>query len=969
MSGARRVWTAVAAALLSALTVLLLCRYTVADPAYYTGAVREADGYQRVYDEVLPDPAVRRALRTGALGIPLRSDAVVDNLPLLVPRPALEQAADRQARALVAALTGTGRAAAGNDWRGPVTESATEAGSDQLRALREDADPAAARGLTHLITRLREYVTPGDQSPTPTSALREAVATFVHDTWPPSTARRIMTALDEVLPGAEAEPHTPTAGAGAADRSSVGEVRPPLVGRGDEVGRPGLWTVGRGSGAAGGEAAAGGREPRGPLTVGGQGAELRPPLVGAPGSEASVGPGTEGRGPYVAVGRPPLVASGSAAGDGRGAVVGTGGGVPAVGEQRVPLVVEDRAGGGTDPASAASSKLPGWGPERGAVVRTVLAASASWWAVAGVAAGAAGAGVLALRAAARGGRFRARTAAAACAGAAVLTAAAGAAVWAALPASAGLVPDGLPPSVAALLADVVAGLYREAALAWAGALLALTLTATALTTSETARKTLYRTLTRTAGPTAAATAPAFGAVRANPHRAPDTPVPTGADSETTTDSQHSTTPPPPSRTATAAPGTPHHPSAAATPPPSAPTSPAPTRSRRPGSPATSAPLSGSAPPAPTGPRWFRRPRSAATPAPLPADATPPPSAPASPPALRASSPATPRPRWARQLGLGVAGFVALAQVWMLVGVPAGDSLACNGDVALCGRPYDQVVQVGAHNAMATVPDGFLGAHQDVSLTGQLDRGARALLLDTHYWETAERLVPPAGTGGLDAAARATLVRAVDSVVRPRPGTWLCHGPCRMGATPLTAQLRELRDWLEEHPRDVVTLILQDAITPRDTARAFRAAGLGPYLHRPDPDPAAPWPTLGEMADSGRRLVVFAEEADGPAPWYRNFYEYAVETPYRAREPGDMSCAPHRGGNDPRKRLFLLNHFVTHGMGAPRAEAAAVNDADAIVHRARTCALLRGRMPTIIAVNHMTLGDAVGAVRRLNSETR
>ena len=518
------------------------------------------------------------------------------------------------------------------------------------------------------------------------------------------------------------------------------------------------------------------------------------------------------------------------------------------------------------------------------MVRTVLAAAASWWAVAGVAAAAAVAGVLALRAAARSGRPRARTAAATSAGAAVLTAAAGTAVWAMLPASAGLVPDGLPPSVAALLTDVVTGLYREAALSWAAALLGLTLTATALalTASTASRRTLHRTLTALT-------------------RRPPTPPP-------------------------AAHHTPHHhpePPAPARIPPTSPTPPEP------------APPGRNRPGAPAHPRPSRPPKAT---------------------------------RRVHRAGICAAAAAALAQVWVLVGVPSEAALACNGDVALCGRPYDRVVQVGAHNAMATVPDGFLGAHQDVSLTGQLDRGARALLLDTHYWETAERLVPPAGTGGLDAAARATLVRAVDSVVRPRPGTWLCHGPCRMGATPLAAQLRELRGWLEEHPRDVVTLILQDAITPRDTERAFRAAGLGPYLYRPDPDPAAPWPTLGEMAGSGRRLVVFAEEADGPAPWYRNFYDYAVETPYRARSAGDLSCAPHRGGTDPRKQLFLLNHFVTHGMGAPRAEAAAVNDADVIVRRARTCALLRGRLPTIVAVNHMTLGDTVGAVRRLNAGT-
>jgi hypothetical protein len=879
MSGVRRVWTVVAAALLSALTVLLLCRHTVADPAYYTGAVREADGYQRVYDEVLPDPAVRRALRTGALGVPLGSDAVVDNLPLLVPRPALEQAADRQARALVAALTGTGRPTPGLDaaWRGPVTESATEAGSDRLRALRADVEPAAARSLTHLIARLRTYATPSTpaSAPPPTSALRSAVAGFVHDTWPPGAARRIMTALDGVLPGAAAEP-PPAGGESGAGVEAFGEVRPPLVARGDAAGRAGP-----------------------PLVAGGS-AEARPPLAARPGAA--------------------VVGAGGAGG------AGTGGGVQALGEARVPLVAGGGNGAGAEAGPGSASGLPGWVPGRGAVVRTVLAASASWWAVAGVAAAAAGAGVLALRAAGRGGRPRARTAAAVCGGAAALTAAAGTAVWATLPASAGLVPDGLPPSVSGLLTDVVAGLYREAALAWAAALLTLTLTAATLPliASAPARRTLHRTLAALPHKRW----PATRAVTTPPHHSPPRPARLQA-----TPPNHTGTPegeaPESLRPPTAGRAAP------ATPPPADPDDPA-------------APL----------PKTPRSHPTAATQRPLPP--TPRPA-----PAPSAVTPEASRVR--RGGGVVAALLAAVVQVWVLVGVPSEGALACNGDIELCDRPYDRVVQVGSHNAMATVPDGFLGAHQDVSLTGQLDRGARALLLDTHYWETAERLLPPAGTGGLDAAARATLVRAVDSVVRPRPGTWLCHGPCRMGATPLTAQLRELRGWLEAHPRDVVTLILQDAITPADTARAFRAAGLGPYLHRPAPDPAAPWPTLGEMADSGRRLVVFAEEADGPAPWYRNFYDYAVETPYRADSADDFRCAPHRGGSDPRKRLFLLNHFVTRGTGAPRTEAAAVNDADVIVDRARTCALLRGRLPTIVAVNHLTLGDAVGAVRRLNAE--
>lgn len=64
------------------------------------------------------------------------------------------------------------------------------------------------------------------------------------------------------------------------------------------------------------------------------------------------------------------------------------------------------------------------------------------------------------------------------------------------------------------------------------------------------------------------------------------------------------------------------------------------------------------------------------------------------------------------------------------------------------------------------------------------------------------------------------------------------------------------------------LIVQDAISGEDTERAVRAAGLTDLLHTPDADPAGPWPTLGEIIDSGRRLVVFAKKADGPAPRYR-----------------------------------------------------------------------------------------------------
>ncbi|MFD8960688.1 hypothetical protein ACFV0W_28035, partial [Streptomyces anulatus] len=141
------------------------------------------------------------------------------------------------------------------------------------------------------------------------------------------------------------------------------------------------------------------------------------------------------------------------------------------------------------------------------------------------------------------------------------------------------------------------------------------------------------------------------------------------------------------------------------------------------------------------------------------------------------------------------------------------------------------------------------------------------------------------------------------------------------------------------------------------------AGLDDLLHTPSEDPDAPWPTLEEMIDSGRRLVVFAEKADGPAPWYRNFYRYGMETPFAFRSPSEMTCAPHRGGTG--KQLFLLNHFITNA-GGSRLDAGRVNARDWVLERTRACEAERGSPVTFIAVDYTTVGDALGAVNELNS---
>jgi hypothetical protein len=318
----------------------------------------------------------------------------------------------------------------------------------------------------------------------------------------------------------------------------------------------------------------------------------------------------------------------------------------------------------------------------------------------------------------------------------------------------------------------------------------------------------------------------------------------------------------------------------------------------------------------------------------------------------------------------VGGSVALVAFFTLnitIVIGAGaDVRQCNGHAELCDRPLDEVVFAGSHNAMASADRSFLSAMQDLTMTDQLEAGVRALLIDAHHWERPEDTngfldsLPPETAEGLR-----PLLEGANPV---RPGAWWCHALCRMGAQPLDDGFREIAGFVKQHPDEVLVIVIEDYVTRSEIDESVRRAGLAPFVYTPDDDPDADWPTLGEMVDDGRRVVIFAEKDHGrrkPA-WYRNFYDYGygMETPYDHKGPTqrEMTCAPNRGGE--HKRLFLMNHWITRGTGS-RADAGIVNEHDFIVERARRCAKERDHMVNIVAVDFTTIGDLFEAVDTLN----
>jgi hypothetical protein len=113
----------------------------------------------------------------------------------------------------------------------------------------------------------------------------------------------------------------------------------------------------------------------------------------------------------------------------------------------------------------------------------------------------------------------------------------------------------------------------------------------------------------------------------------------------------------------------------------------------------------------------------------------------------------------------------------------------------------------------------------------------------------------------------------------------------------------------------------------------------------------------------RQLV--GELGSGPAPWYRNFYEYGMETPFVFTSPAAMTCVPNRGGTG--KRLFLVNHFITTS-GGSRLAAGEVNARQCVLDRVHRCQASRGRLVNFVAVDYATIGDALAAVGRPQCRT-
>lgn len=309
---------------------------------------------------------------------------------------------------------------------------------------------------------------------------------------------------------------------------------------------------------------------------------------------------------------------------------------------------------------------------------------------------------------------------------------------------------------------------------------------------------------------------------------------------------------------------------------------------------------------------------------------------------------------------------------------------CNGEHAFCGLRIDQVAFPGTHNSMssAAYPNWLFPEHFQ-TIGGQLQSGARALLFDTHYGVPSSARFPGSDrpliitdraselevdrSEGADPALKARaaeLAGRAPAKAGASRGIYLCHNYCEMGAITFASALEEIRAFIETHPDDVVSIVIEDHTASAETAAAIEASGLGDEAYTLDP--SKPLPTLGELIRSRRNLLVFAESDVEPGvapPWYQSAYgHWFQETTYSFREPEEMDCAPNRGRPD--APLFLVNHWLLASPPDPK-RAASVNSAEFLESRIRRCLDERGLLPNVVAVDFSEHGDVRSTARRIN----
>lgn len=287
-------------------------------------------------------------------------------------------------------------------------------------------------------------------------------------------------------------------------------------------------------------------------------------------------------------------------------------------------------------------------------------------------------------------------------------------------------------------------------------------------------------------------------------------------------------------------------------------------------------------------------------------------------------------------------------------VPIKRAQLCNGHADLCDRKYGNVTFLGSHDSFAASGNPFaLARTQEVDITAQMTLGVRMLQAQSHM---------------------------------NNKELHFCHGTCGLfDGGSVQQYLGKVKKFLDRHPNEVMTFIFtnpENLSVSKVWKPIFDKAGITEMAYVP-PQPVMSrddWPTLGEMIESGKRVVVFldhgAESRTDPAvdfilPQFQMVWE-DVYDPTSDKFP----CKVDRtaGPLAPSQQLSLINHNLNanifpigRGILIPdRLNSPKSNGVMSIMSHSANCApFVENRNPNFVLLDYVNIGQGLEAVNRLN----
>jgi hypothetical protein len=273
---------------------------------------------------------------------------------------------------------------------------------------------------------------------------------------------------------------------------------------------------------------------------------------------------------------------------------------------------------------------------------------------------------------------------------------------------------------------------------------------------------------------------------------------------------------------------------------------------------------------------------------------------------------------------------------------------CNGSPALCDKPYSSITMMGAHNSPFSgggISGTGMTSNQWPDVTGQLDMGIRFLSGQVHA--SFERV-------------------------------HLCHTNCFLrDAGKLTTYLNRISDWLDNNPREVVSLLLAnpDGLSAAAIAWEVQQSGIKAYTYSPDSAISGKngWPTFRQLIETNSRFILFLDSWDDSVPYILPEWRYFFETPFSQRDPKFHQCRLDRPLDaNPDELMYLVNHtldFEWFGLGIAdlpdTRHAKYTNSLQTLLNHTELCRKKWDRLPNVMLLDFVDQGEVMAAQATIN----